>query len=778
MAIEETDTPTGTVGAQDDTPSGTDAGSSFSVDDFRLRLDLPLFHRDPGMVAVHVPELRELTWEHVIRPTEALPGADIEESRDATPPSAARQRFEREPRLPSLAPVEPVEVASLTDVLSRTPAQPTDDPESLVASLLADGLRPLHLDPVDEPVAGAVEQPVLDEVTVAERAQEALAVDERAQVELAAAEFVVDDVAVEEIAAEEMAAEEMSAEEMAAEAVAVEDVRVEVLATESPLVVDMPPVPARRSSEPTPAGGIEAELNRLAFLPDSAEEVGPISMPTIVYSDQRTPPRQPALSQHEMYSPKHSAPVAKRKPVAVEAAPRLAAPVRRRKRKLVGPLFTLLLVLALLGGGVFAAKYYLLDQRWAGEVKPLVEAVEDARGLSFDHPLTVTSLPVAEYATKLATVSLGLAEESSAATAAEWRSLGLLSGDLDVRAIGMAAMPDSPAFYDPGSDIVYVVDALPPDLYRFGMHRALTLALLDQNFSWSDRVKDASPSVALGTRAFYDADAVATAVRMAEEAGSASDVFTQIFGLYGAYQIAASPSPFASTVAGKLGVAARPFVESLEPDELLAIQESRTVSDDQVLDVRRLLTGTSAEAGGQVRGMLYWYHVLAGRIDENTAWQAALAWQNDDLSVTSGATGTCVVAHIRVDPASLQSAQAAFQAWAAAAPAGSGTSVTLAAESASMQLDINACDPGIEVPTNAGRGYLALGGAPLRAEQYRLLLEAQPSLSRVQAACAVFGDDSVSSADERGVIDNGDVWPAPAAHPAPDPNRLGCAPAA
>ena len=274
MAIEETDTPTGTVGAQDDTPSGTDAGSSFSVDDFRLRLDLPLFHRDPGMVAVHVPELRELTWEHVIRPTEALPGAEIEESPDTTPLPAARPRFEREPRLPSLAPVEPVEVASLTDVLSRTPAQPTDDPESLVASLLADGLRPLHLDPVDEPVAGAVEQPVLDEVTVAERAQEALAVDERAQVELAAAEFVVDDVAVEE----------MAAEEMAAEAVAVEDVRVEVLATESPLVVDMPPVPARRSSEPTPAGGIEAELNRLAFLPDSAEEVGPISMPTIVYS--------------------------------------------------------------------------------------------------------------------------------------------------------------------------------------------------------------------------------------------------------------------------------------------------------------------------------------------------------------------------------------------------------------------------------------------------------------------------------------------------------------
>ena len=92
MAIEETDTPTGTVGAQDDTPSGTDAGSSFSVDDFRLRLDLPLFHRDPGMVAVHVPELRELTWEHVIRPTEALPGADIEESLYPERPTYGRRR--------------------------------------------------------------------------------------------------------------------------------------------------------------------------------------------------------------------------------------------------------------------------------------------------------------------------------------------------------------------------------------------------------------------------------------------------------------------------------------------------------------------------------------------------------------------------------------------------------------------------------------------------------------------------------------------------------------
>jgi hypothetical protein len=120
---------------------------------------------------------------------------------------------------------------------------------------------------------------------------------------------------------------------------------------------------------------------------------------------------------------------------------------------------------------------------------------------------------------------------------------------------------------------------------------------------------------------------------------------------------------------------------------------------------------------------------------------------------------------------------AAFQAWAAAAPSSSGTTVTLTTNGSPMQLQINACDPGPGVPTTSGVGYLALGGAPLRAEQYRLLLETQPLLPAAQAACAVFGGDPVSMADERGVMDNAEGWPAPAAHPLPDPNRLGCAPA-
>ena len=52
---------------------------------------------------------------------------------------------------------------------------------------------------------------------------------------------------------------------------------------------------------------------------------------------------------------------------------------------------------------------------------------------------------------------------------------------------------------------------------RQAMHRALTMALLDQHFGWGDRVGEGSPAVARGTRALYDADALATAISMVDD---------------------------------------------------------------------------------------------------------------------------------------------------------------------------------------------------------------------------------------------------------------------
>ena len=87
---------------------------------------------------------------------------------------------------------------------------------------------------------------------------------------------------------------------------------------------------------------------------------------------------------------------------------------------------------------------------------------------------------------------------------------------------------------------------------------------------------------------------------------------------------------------------------------------------------------------------------------------------------------------------------------------------------------VQTCDPGTLIPLDDGGGRLALGGAPLRSEQFRLLLDDQPTLSEGMAACAVYGVDPVTLADERGVIDPVGGWGAAAAHPVPDPIAAGC----
>ncbi|MFM7251941.1 MAG: hypothetical protein ACKO27_02595, partial [Ilumatobacteraceae bacterium] len=79
------------------------------------------------------------------------------------------------------------------------------------------------------------------------------------------------------------------------------------------------------------------------------------------------------------------------------------------------------------------------------------------------------------------------------------------------------------------------------------------------------------------------------------------------------------------------------------------------------------------------------------------------------------------------------------------------------------------CDAGPGSPASDGRSRLLLGGAPLRAEQFVRLLEANEGLARVDAACLVYGPDPVAVSDERGVLDGLNGWAAPDAHPAIDP---------
>ena len=760
MAIDETELSKGRADTQgDDTPDAR-ALPTFAADDFRLRLDSPLFHRDPGMVAAQAPQLRELTWEHVVRPTQQVSVVNGNAAPVSTPAVA-------KPSIESL----------LENALhSREPFDVVEQPHQV------ESLKPIEAICVDVP---AVDVPAVD-MAVPDMTVPDMAVPDMAAVELP----IVQPASVEQPEALYSIDEDMKvltmlpAAKLGAEALfaALEQMD-EPQVAEPVVAVPIVEVPAAvavaatvNTSPPAPVSAVEAELNRLAFLPDQEEKPGPVAVPTIAYAEPRLDNALPSLSQHERYTAQSSVLASQSRPNPVDVATTFTPVTRKKKRGGFARFATFLVFVAMLGGAAYAGKYYFLDKRWDGAVKALVSEVEAARLLSFDHAITVTTLPVADYASRLVTTSFGLDEAELEAESGGWRALGVLDGNLSVRQIGMSALPDSPAFYDPASETIFVAEGLPASLYRFGMHRALTLALLDQEFGWSGMTKGVSPAVARGTRAFYDADALATAVAM-ESLTQRTDIVKDLFGLYTEFKIELSPAPFASALAGRLGVALRPYFESITMADRGTLALTSPITDGQALDLRRLTAGAVESPSATAQGMLFWYHVLASRVDENTAWTAALAWQDDDVSVVQKPAGSCVAARIQVDQASLDSVSVAFQAWAAAAPPESATTVTVATDGTPMQLQISACDPGPGVSTNAGGMHLALGGAPLRAEQYRILMEGQPTVPATQAACAVNGGDSVSLADERGVIEDGNGWPAPANHPLPDPNRIGCAPA-
>lgn len=845
MAIDEAGLPNGSVGQQVDEKSGADGESRFSVDDFRLRLDSPLFHRDGGMEAgARPPQLRELTWEHVVRPTtqQALADAALAPATTSDPtvveartnPDDPTVADELPPRLQPIAVSPAMSIESLL-VHTRDLVGPDDEPppRAPLPYDLSDGPaegEPAPAEPAtDTVVADKDEIAVADVVADVEDVEDVAVADDSA-VTFADADPEPDDVGtglptlsaliplVTDASPTEpdatpqnphidsllAALEQMEAGESPAPA----EVSPPAEQPDFQPRVDYEPEPSQaervaeqewlqrrqvamstevRAIEPAsryavPVVGesaVEAELNRLAFLPDREDVEGPVEVPPIAHNDH--PPAMPApqLSQSDMYSPRQSAPAAPQSRINfADLASNSLPPPRRKKRHPLRKFFAFVVLLGLIGGGLFAAKKYLLDQQWEGDVKQLAADVEGARDLSFDHAIPVSALPSGEYAIAVTRATHGITDENVTNIAGEWRALGLLTGPLDERSIGMSALADAPAFYDSGKETIYVVEDLEPELYQFAMKRALTLALLDQEYGWGDRIADASPAVATGTRALYDGDALAVANELTTDEERA-EIILQIFGLYTKYEIPPSPSPFATVVVGRLGVATRPYVEVTAVEDRAAVEADVTISDGQVLDLRWLaMDDVFAPAAATSRGMLYWYHVLASRIDNDLAWQAALSWRGDSVSTVNSTTGTCVVATIDVTPALFDTAAGAFQQWVASAPAASKAAVTSIVNDAGAQVTVNSCDPGEAVPTNDGRGRLSLGGAPLRAEQYRQLMAAQSGLPPSQAACAVYGGDQVSLADERGVIDPVSGWPPPAAHPAPDPNRLGCAPAA
>ncbi len=438
-----------------------------------------------------------------------------------------------------------------------------------------------------------------------------------------------------------------------------------------------------------------SEINRLASVPDLIVDDSPIELPPI------TPSGGPYVAQPNVYTPilpetvfVAVAPRAVTTNVATLVADNKTARPRSRKSS-KGHMFrsflTLILLFGLLGGGAYAVKKYVLrkaEPKWSVDLQPLATDVATARGLQFKTTVDITALPAGGYASRLAASVL----RTQPGRAETWRALGLLNGDLDLEAIGRQALNDSPAFYDAATKMIYVSDDLKPyeHLYRFALHRALTTALLDQQFGWSARVAAATPAAALALRATIDADALAVANSLAAK-DAPDQLAPEMLAFVQGHEIVVAPSQFAAAIAGRAGVAMRSTISATTDPNALAALEQATPVSDAVFDGARTQVSVASPPGTQ--GMMFWYYVLAGRIDDTQAWSAAAHWMGDSMVVSTNSSVQCVDAKVVADDAGGAALLvAAFDAWAASASPDSSTTVV---PIEGNQIAVRACDPGV-----------------------------------------------------------------------------------
>ena len=275
---------------------------------------------------------------------------------------------------------------------------------------------------------------------------------------------------------------------------------------------------------------------------------------------------------------------------------------------------------------------------------------------------------------------------------------GLLNGELDLEAIGRQALNDSPAFYDPASKTV-LVSRGPPDVRTSLPFR---VASCDdggtRSTSSSTGARVSPPRHRLrrfAIRATIDADALAVANTLADErrprsvGARAARVRARSWqhrvavAVRGDHRRTRRRRTLPSTIA------------MLDQPDLSGCARAGNAGQRCVCSTSVGLRQSIASPPG-TQGMMFWYYVLASRIDDGQAWSAAVRWSGDSLITVDGLDqsvrrrqGRCCAI-----PMGQQRCWRAFQAWAATAPVESTTTVT---PIEGNQVAIRACDPGATV---------------------------------------------------------------------------------
>ncbi|HMJ78629.1 MAG TPA: hypothetical protein VK507_21785, partial [Iamia sp.] len=381
------------------------------------------------------------------------------------------------------------------------------------------------------------------------------------------------------------------------------------------------------------------------------------------------------------------------------------------------------------------------------------EWVADTRDLEFEHPVEVVLQPEAEYLEQAAGDPDAADQEAQQEMddfVAVMRALGLVEGEVDLEAAyGDLASEGTLAYYDSGSEMVFVRgDELTPAV-RVTLAHELTHVLQDQHFDL-DRLADPDFDERDGLRAMAEGDAgriedlYAAEVLTAEErtayeaetevAVDDSDsalegvppVLTAIFSA--PYALGPGFLTYRERVDG-----GQPWDAVLEdpPSQEELIDPSAWKTDrSEVADVEVAAPDGAEVLDESTFDPLTWYLLLASRGDPAAALRTVDGWGGDAYVAYRQDDRVCAAMAVAGDDtAAVDTLESALSAWAAGDPTGTTT-----VERAGDTVEVRACDPGAEAAATGAITEELLSVLYLRSDLEASLVET--GATEDQARCA------------------------------------------
>jgi hypothetical protein len=393
-----------------------------------------------------------------------------------------------------------------------------------------------------------------------------------------------------------------------------------------------------------------------------------------------------------------------------------SAQMRASRQQKPGRLFgrsllAFVLIGGVLGAGLYFGRSFLYPTDWDAQLTPIVNELQDVRGVEFEETVPLVAQPPEQYGDELLAAAIG---GGWVERVPEWRALGLATGEVTEATVGAALAGSTTAFYDPETRTIYRVDGVA--LAQADLRLALTAALDHQQSEANTAAAEGTADAEGESGEQVDAaDAAAEPVGAAiasppgftgvsplsSIAGGAVDRVL-VFGSADAREPAseALPMPIAYEVAA-VDILGESIVAAAGVDRATLVpggpfpSSITTALDDRVVEAAAglLEPGDTALADPVALGTDDWSLVWGVRLPEITVDTLLTQVVADSYRPIDRGGTVCFIAVFETpDELTGGAVLAAMQSWAVSSPV---SAQAVATSLGATRVQLQACDPGV-----------------------------------------------------------------------------------